>query len=36
MAPPLDTNLLIRYLTSDPPDHSPRAYRLFAELSLIP
>jgi predicted nucleic-acid-binding protein len=33
MAPPLDTNILIRYLTRDNPDHSHRAYLLFQHLA---
>jgi predicted nucleic-acid-binding protein len=32
MAPPLDTNLIIRYLTRDNPDQSQRAYQFFRQL----
>jgi len=34
MAAPIDTNLIIRYLTRDHPDHSQRALRLFQQLAL--
>ena len=30
--PTLDTNILIRHLTADHPDHSPRARRFFQEV----
>jgi predicted nucleic acid-binding protein len=33
MTRPLDTNVIVRYLTNDNPDHSPRAYELFRELA---
>jgi predicted nucleic-acid-binding protein len=29
----LDTNIIIRYLTNDHPDQSPRAYRTFLQLA---
>jgi predicted nucleic acid-binding protein len=32
MPPPLDTNIIIRHLSGDHPDHSPRARALFQEL----
>jgi len=31
--PTLDTNIIVRHLTADHPDHSPRAHRLFQELA---
>ena len=31
--PPLDTNVIIRYLTNDHPDLSPRAYTFFRQLA---
>jgi predicted nucleic acid-binding protein len=31
--PPLDTNVIIRYLTNDHPVHSPQAYAAFRELA---
>lgn len=33
MTRPLDTNVIIRYLTNDNPDQSPRAYELFRQLA---
>src|SRR5437868_4851075 len=31
--PTIDTNIIVRHLTADHPDHSPRARRLFQELA---
>ena len=32
--PTIDTNIIIRHLTADHPDHSPRARRLFQDLAI--